>query len=250
MSTRESPQLARSATSAFTEEQRRDLDVNGFVVLPGILSDTECDLFCDALEDAWEKSDKITWDYGTRCIYNVLQYTTIFEKCLLGLTLLAALQSVIGLELRLSLFNGRIPGPGAGLQPLHDLKRRRGRPFDKCATIWCLDEFTQINGAPRVLPGSHLTGEPFISRCTDPLQPHPDERYVTAPRGAVVVHNSFLIHSGTMNRSTAPRHSLLSAFTTPESAQMYKNKYYSWDELPAHIRQQLNPYTLQMLGLQ
>jgi ectoine hydroxylase-related dioxygenase (phytanoyl-CoA dioxygenase family) len=146
--------------------------------------------------------------------------------------------------LRLNLVNGRCANPNSGLQPLHDLSRRRGRPFEKCNVIWCLDEFTPTNGATRVIPGSHLTGEPFMSRMTDPMLPHPDECLVLAPRGAVIMHNSHLIHGGTMNRSTARRRSLHNAFTTPATPTTY-----DWRALPTHIREGLQPETLGLLGL-
>jgi ectoine hydroxylase-related dioxygenase (phytanoyl-CoA dioxygenase family) len=232
----------------FSEEQASELAANGYIVLPGILDEPECDLFSQLLDKSWEQSDRILLENGVRFLPNALHFSPLFERIALDPTVLAAVASVLDGALRLNLMNGRLPDPGSGQQRLHDLARRRGRPFDKCSTIWALDEFTQVNGPPRVLPGSHLQDESFLSRCGDPLLPHPDEVRVVAPRGAVVVHNSHLIHGGTLNRSDRPRRSVLCAFTTSAAAANYPNKHQLQD-VPAGIRGQLSAECLQLLGL-
>jgi ectoine hydroxylase-related dioxygenase (phytanoyl-CoA dioxygenase family) len=237
-----------AAGSRFSKEQAHELEINGYAVLPEILSDDECDLFSRLLDESWNRSERILLENGVRFLPNALHFSPLFERFVLEPTVLAAVRSVLGPEIQLNLINGRLPDPGSGLQPLHDLARRRGRPFEKCSTIWCIDEFTEFNGAPRVLPGSHLSAEPFLSRCVDPTLPHPDEVHVVAPRGAVVVHNSHLLHGGTLNRSDRPRRSVLSAFTTSSAAANYKNKH-GLQELPREIRRELSAECLQMLGL-
>lgn len=248
MSAQELPQTAATSAARLTEEQRCDLEVKGFVVLPGILSQEECDRLSYELDKAWEASERRLFENGVKFLGNALLYSPLFEKCAVEPTVLAAVRSVLGPDIRLNHMNGRRPEPGSGLQPLHHFTRRRGPPFDKCGTIWCLDEFTELNGSPRFLPGSHLSEEPFLSRCVDPLLPHPDEVHGVAPRGSVVVHNSHIIHGGTLNQSDRSRRSVLSGFTTTSAAANYKAKY-PVQELPASIQQELSSECLQLIGL-
>jgi ectoine hydroxylase-related dioxygenase (phytanoyl-CoA dioxygenase family) len=46
----------------------------------------------------------------------------------------------------------------------------------------------------------------------DPRAPHPDERLLLAPTGAVVVFNSHTWHGGTLNQSAHPRRAMHSYF--------------------------------------
>ena len=136
---------------------------------------------------------------------------------------------------------GAPAGPG---QPLHVLDRRRGKPFDKCNAIWCLDEFTVLNGATRVLPGSHLDDREALRRMRDPMASHPDEVVVEAPKGSVVFHNSHLIHSGRPNASDGDRRSVHAAYTHPAVPT-----HYDWSELPESIVHRLSPRMLALLDL-
>jgi hypothetical protein len=232
--------------SDLTDEQRRSIEERGYVILPGILSGEDCDLLSRTIDEVWVNErlgETHSYEPGVQFVPNLLQYSTLFERCVTEPLVLAAIRAVLGPDIRLNRILGRRSDPGHGTQPLHDLKRRRGRPFGKANTIWCLDAFTEVNGATRVIPGSHLSGEPFLSRCEDPLLPHPDERLAIAPRGSVVVHNSHILHGGTLNRSDAPRRSIHSAYTTPDVAP-----HWGWDDLPSGIQRALSPRTTELLG--
>ncbi|RKN44913.1 phytanoyl-CoA dioxygenase family protein [Streptomyces hoynatensis] len=230
-----------------TAEQRRILEDDGYVVLPDVLTPEECDLLSEKTDEMWEaekqRPRRYTVEAGVRFTDNLLRYSTIFERCLLDPLVLDGVRAVLGDDIHYYLINGRRADPGYGKQPLHDLKRERGRPFRTCNTIWCLDEFTEANGT-RVVPGSHLTAEPYVSRCVDPLRPHPDETRVLAPRGAVVVFNSHLIHGGSENRGDTPRRCIHSAY-----AVRSVRPNYDWRLLPDEIKAGLKPESLALLGL-
>ena len=173
-----------------------------------------------------------------------LQYSAEIERALIAPSVLAAARAVVGEELLLNLVNYRTPTPGGQGQPLHDLSRRRGRPFFKCNAIWCLDDFTVDNGATRVIPGSHLDDTQAKERMGDPYDVHVDEVVVEAPKGSVVFHNSHLIHSGRPNVSGADRRSIHAAYTGPSEPT-----HYDWTALPEHITSQFGDQTLDLLGL-
>jgi ectoine hydroxylase-related dioxygenase (phytanoyl-CoA dioxygenase family) len=240
----------RMSDSNLTEEQRRTLDDNGYLVLPNVLSKEECDVWSRALDDAWEK-DRISpsphqyrEEPGVQFIPNLLRHSLLFEKCIIEPRVLEGVRAALGSSIVLHLVNARRVDPGCGQQPLHDLDRKRGRPFNGCNTLWCLDEFTETNGSTRVIPGSHLTDSQFLARMKDPWSLHPDERSVVAPRGAVVIFNAHLIHGGSTNQSAKPRRSVHSYFTPPD-----RPPHYNWHELPHDIRAGLKAESRRMLGL-
>jgi len=229
-------------------DQRAMLDDHGYAVLTDVLSEAECDLLSREADEIWERErlagQKFVTEPGVRFTSNILSRSVVFQKCMSDPRVLAGVRAVLGPAIRLSLMHSRRADTGCGNQPLHDLSRRRGRPFLKCNTTWCLDEFTLVNGATRVLPGSHLAEDVFLARCEDPALPHPDECRVTASRGAVVIMNSHLIHGGSTNVSDAPRRCIHSAFGLASEPTVC-----DWTQLPSEIRAGLDPDNLELLGL-
>lgn len=109
----------------------------------------------------------------------------------------------------------RAPGPGFGGQRLHaDDTPKPPLDPDRCATaIVALVDFTGENGSTRVVPGSHL--RPDLQREAARLERHPDEVHLTGPAGTAFVFSGHLLHSGTENRSAAPRPALQLTFRDP-----------------------------------
>lgn len=235
-----------NAGAGISSQQLTQLHAEGFMVLTGVLSDQECDEYAADMDRAWIERDLALTsesEEGVRFVDNALHYTARVQRCLTHPLILMAARIVLGPDVRLNLVNGRSPGPGAAGQPLHDLSRRRGEPFDKCNAIWCLDEFTAENGATRVIPGSHLDDTNAIARMADPMLPHPDEVIVEASRGSVIFHNSHLIHSGRPNCSSRERRSIHAAYT-----RKFIPTHYDWTKLPAEIVAQLSAEMRELLA--
>jgi ectoine hydroxylase-related dioxygenase (phytanoyl-CoA dioxygenase family) len=71
----------------------------------------------------------------------------------------------------------------------------------QCNTIWAMTDFTEENGATRVIPGSH--------RMADKLQfQHADTVPAEMPAGSVVFYTGSLYHGAGANRSNATRYGL------------------------------------------
>ena len=98
-------------------------------------------------------------------------------------------------------------GPGSPEQPLHrDQWCFDFFPFPEdmdveVSTIWALDDFTEENGATRIIPASML--DPKES-CADVHRTVP----ATMPKGSVVLYSGRTIHGGGANRSDRVRHAL------------------------------------------
>ena len=95
-------------------------------------------------------------------------------------------------------------GPDAPAQALHrDQWCFDFFPFPdeldvEVSTIWALDDFTEANGATRVVPGSHRAADAGIFTPADTVP-------AVMPRGSVVLYTGRTVHGGGANRSDAWR---------------------------------------------
>ncbi|MSP01035.1 MAG: phytanoyl-CoA dioxygenase [Acetobacteraceae bacterium] len=76
--------------------------------------------------------------------------------------------------------------------------------------LFCVDPFTEENGATRVIPGSHKH-EPFPA---DPVVARL-ERVATAPAGSFIVQDAMVFHSGGENRTNKVRRAVNHVFVLP-----------------------------------
>ena len=172
-----------------------------------------------------EESDKAGLEFaqepGTQRLSNLVDKDPLFEICFSHPRVLAAVNHVLNGDFKLSSLNSRAALPGEGLQALHADWSRGVEPgaFQVCNSIWLLVDFTETNGATRVVPGSHRSGRVPQEAMADPRARHPDEILLTAKAGTVVVFNSHTWHGGTVNRTGKPRYALHSYFTRRQHEQ-------------------------------
>jgi len=136
-------------------------------------------------------------------------------------------------------------GPGEPAQLIHrDQWAFDFFPFPpgyevQCNTIWAMNDFTEQNGATRVIPGSH--------ELADKLQfEEKDTVPAVMPAGSVVFYTGSLYHGGGANRSDHVRYGLNLTYTLGWLRQE-ENQYLS---VPHDIARTLPDSLLKLIGYQ
>lgn len=200
-----------------TSKERDQLDREGFLMLPHILTTEEARQYAARLDELLalegENAGKeVHQEAGTDRLADLINKDPLFHRVLMQPSVLAAVAHVIGDEFKFSSLNSRATQPGHGQQQLHlDLDAIENLIPGKyygCNSIWVLDDFTEENGATRVVPGSHRWGKSPQEELTDPTAPHPCEIKLTAPAGTVLILNAHTWHGGTRNNTHRPRRAM------------------------------------------
>lgn len=130
-------------------------------------------------------------------IYNLLARGKVFERIPVHPAILPIVEGVLDGGCLVSSLSSIAIGSGEKAQPIHADDQLI--PLDKphrplvCNTMWAITDFTEANGATRLVPGSHLGDS----------DPNPFEHHETIaaemPRGSVLVWNGSVWHGGGAN---------------------------------------------------
>jgi ectoine hydroxylase-related dioxygenase (phytanoyl-CoA dioxygenase family) len=216
-----------------TGTEKSFLDENGYLPLPGILRPAEIEALRDRLAEllAIEKENagkEVHQEVGAARLSNLVDKGDVFRICFTQPRVLAAIAHVLGGDMKLSSLNSRAALPGQGLQALHADWGAPVQPgeYQVCNSIWLLDDFTEENGATRVVPGSHRWGKMPKDAMADPKAAHAEEKLLLAPAGTVVIFNSHTWHGGTLNRTSQPRQALHSYWVRRGHPQQLDQKTF------------------------
>jgi ectoine hydroxylase-related dioxygenase (phytanoyl-CoA dioxygenase family) len=229
--------------SLLTEPERQMLDQSGYLPLPGALDAATVTALRSRFDElVVEEGDRAGLEAhqedGTSRLANLVDKDPIFDLCWNNPHQLAAISHVLcWQEFKVFSLNGRAALPSYGHQRLHVDWGSAVPPgaYEICNSIWMLDDFTEENGATRIVPGSHRWGRLPQDDMEDPSAPHPDEILVLGSAGTVVIFNSHLWHGGTQNRTGQPRRALHSAYVHRDKKQQTVFRNYLRPETYARL---------------
>lgn len=183
----------------------------GFTVLERAVAPDAVDAIRDALarlerEQGYGYAKTRFEGLNTVRINNLLAHGEVFWQVPLQPDVLAIAEALLDRELLLSSLCSLTLGPGQTAQPMHEDTQQiplpRPHPPLSINAIWTLSDFTEANGATRIVPGSHLFDHaPAYGREYDSVP-------VVVPAGSIVVFDSALWHAGGANTSTERRWAL------------------------------------------
>ena len=211
-----------------TAEEKSQLDERGYVYLHNVLTPGQLEAIrkrFDEIESGEGEEAGVemanTLEVGIGRLANLVDKGDEFRPCYTHPRVLAAMAHIMGDEIHFDSLNGRNCPPGEGLQALHRdaMGSTDGLGFRVCQSLWILDDFTPINGATRIVPGTHRSNDDPREVMEDPKAPHPDEDLVLAPAGTVVIFNGHCWHGGTQNRSQGQRRVLHGCYVRRDQTQ-------------------------------
>ena len=136
-------------------------------------------------------------------IYNLLVHGERFERVPVHPNVLPVVDGVLGPGCLVSSLSSIDILPGEQAQPIHAddqlIPLPKPHPPTVCNTMWALTDFTEENGATRIIPGTHLAD-------TSPRYGSEHESIpAVMAKGSVLVWHGSLWHGGGANRSSARR---------------------------------------------
>ncbi|MCD9624536.1 phytanoyl-CoA dioxygenase family protein [Rhabdothermincola salaria] len=202
----------RPSTAEAVEQITRD----GYTILERVVPD---DLVAELVERVDVAMARQGTAYGTntflghhtRRLFNLLARDPAFARVPVFEPVLDVASGVLDEGLLVSSMTAIEMNPGQAPQPFHaddgSIPLPRPHVPITCVAIWALTDFTEENGATRLVPGSHRADR--IPRKGE----QPDELVeATMPAGSVLVYNGSVWHGGGENRSDARRMGLVSNY--------------------------------------
>ena len=136
-------------------------------------------------------------------IYNLLVHGKLYERIPVHENVLPVVERVLDPGCLVSSLSSISIGPDETPQPIHadDQLMPLAKPHvaTVCNSMWALTDFTDANGATRIIPGSHRAG-------TSPEYGQPyDSIPAEMPKGSVLIWHGSLWHGGGANHTDADR---------------------------------------------
>jgi ectoine hydroxylase-related dioxygenase (phytanoyl-CoA dioxygenase family) len=136
-------------------------------------------------------------------IYNLLAFGKLYEAIPVHPEVLPVVEQVLDRGCLVSSLSSIAIDPGESAQPIHadDQLIPLAKPHvpTVCNTMWALTDFTEANGATRLIPGSHVR-----DHSPDYGKPY-DSIPAEMPKGSVLVWHGSLWHGGGANATDQRR---------------------------------------------
>jgi ectoine hydroxylase-related dioxygenase (phytanoyl-CoA dioxygenase family) len=181
-----------------------ELERDGYAIVEHAVERSELDKGRAELEAILAETPYGRGDFegrNTRRVYGLFGKTRVLDGLAIHPTILGVLDHVLG-EYQLSAPTAIEIGAGERAQPLHpdDAIYPLPRPHMELVVniMWPFVDFTEANGATRVVVGSHRWSDEFPS-------PDTPARVIEVEAGSALVYLGSVWHGGGANHTDAPR---------------------------------------------
>jgi ectoine hydroxylase-related dioxygenase (phytanoyl-CoA dioxygenase family) len=237
------------------EQQRKQLDEQGYLIFKNLLTPVEIQTLLARLEELWSAEGEHAGEEnyiepGVRRLANLANKGEFFRNLYAHAQVLEVIETVMGPEVRASMVNARDVPPHTGVRMSFHMDSDKGRVRDEkgynaATAIWMLDEFTVANGATAFVPGSHLLGKSPREVLADLNASHPEEIVIEGQPGDVLVFNGHCWHAGRPNETENHRRAVLVHYLRADVPRPENRRQH----LDADQAAGLSPRERQLLGL-
>ncbi|HIG61677.1 MAG TPA: hypothetical protein EYQ22_12400 [Gammaproteobacteria bacterium] len=219
----------------------------GYAIIPGFLSEQRLNLLRNDLEPIFEQSGIRNADQGGRYsglqtvhVHNLFAKTRAVDEIAIDPVLLLIIEGILGSLFQLSVGTAMSPQPGVDPQGLHrddgHYPLARPRPPFIANSLIALDDFTQANGATRIVPGSH--------KRTEDIKPNTEVIFAEMPAGSLLVFDGALWHAGGGNRTKDQRRRSINLNFNLSWLRQQENQYVGiprteWLKMPERLQRLL-----------
>lgn len=232
----------------------RNIAEYGLTIVPDVLTGTTLTATRDALYRAAAsdrsrgREQKFGLDYAhddtNQRVWNVLNRDPLFEDLAFHRIAIDYVKAILGWPALLGNLSANITGPGGGEMILHADQIFVPEPWSAepqgLNVAWCLDDFTEANGATRFAPGSHRRNRaPTAEEADEPTIP------IEAPAGSIAIFESRVWHKTGFNRTNDQHRAGIFAWYTKPIYRTQENWFLS---LRPEIRQFASDDALVLLG--
>ena len=224
-----------------SEYHKQELEEQGFTVFKDVISPDWLEELQDAFERVYEEEGVEAGKEGAqmegvRRLPALANKDAAFGQVYLEPFLLSAVSHILKRPFKLHSVNGHAPMKGNPTQALHAQWAGEDRSQAHVVnSMWMLDDFTEANGATRIVPGSHLDPRFVKDVHPDRQSPYLGEVRMAGKAGSVAVFNGNVWHGSCTSYDGKSRRTLHCAFIAREHPQQTDQRVYLRKDTAARL---------------
>ncbi|WP_421849238.1 phytanoyl-CoA dioxygenase family protein [Novosphingobium sp.] len=194
--------------------------------------------------------------YGDERITNLLAKGDVFQRIFLQPLIDDVVEHALGDSFIISTVASVRTKPRSLAQGLHIDQSYVGIPTPMalvCNAVWLLDDFTDANGATRIIPGSHRWSPEKIAQMHEGLAPSGGDGLADpagtiaaeAPAGTCMIFDGRLLHGTGRNKTTDQTRSAVFAYYCRPFVRQFENPFLS---IPDDKMMSFSPELRQQIG--
>ena len=241
-----------ATNSARVKKAVEDVERQGFAIIQDFLSKQDLDAICEQMTPIFEMTGTRNANdsrgrhrqgyYGVQAVHvhNLFAKTRAVDDIAIDPLLLLIIEGVLGPSFQMSVATAMCPDPGVDPQGFHQEDGHyplpRPRPPFIANTLVALDDFSESNGATRLVPESH--------RWTHPVNQEEGFIFAEMPAGSLLVFDGALWHAGGGNSTKDQRRRSINFNFNLSWLRQQENQYVGiprdvWLSLPEKLQRLL-----------